>query len=178
MDIISKMEEKKKMLKIFWNRNILGNTPEERKKITGLCITCGYHCYISCRCDCGKKCKYRKNFTGIRNLSVRIHRFFEYRLKIKLPYWISLIKESNDMSGTTMCPYNKPRRHTCYDCKHCAGVDEDFDTICNNEDSINLSKEGRWWKECRIDDETRANCKFFEPVEYADDYNPKTGSVI
>lgn len=165
------------MFKIFFDHNIIADTSEKRKKITGISIQCGYHCYISCSCDCGHKCKYRKNFYKLHNLSVKIHRFFEYKLHIKLPYLITIMKESNDMSGTTMCPFNKPRRHTCHDCKYCAGIDDNIDTICINKDMRDAWKEHRG-KDTHIEDDTRANCIYFDPVEYANNYDKRTGSPI
>ena len=165
------------MFRILFTHDILADTPKERKKINGIVIECGYHCYIACSCDCGHKCKYRKSFYRIHNFTAAIHRFFQYKLHIKLPYLIYLQKQSNDMSGTTMCPFKKPRRHTCHTCKYCGGIDENVDTICINKDLINSHKDGRW-KETHIDDETRANCIYFDPVDYADEFDKKTGGWI
>lgn len=165
------------MFKIIWSRDVFADTPEKRNKIRGIHIFCGYHCYIAYDCDCGRKCKYRKNFTKLHNFSVRIHRFFEYRLHIKLPHLLYISKDSNDMSGTILCPFKKPRRYTCYDCKSCAGVDENIDTICINKERRKLFEEKRG-KEAYNDDYTRAHCEFFDKVDYADDYDKRTGGIV
>lgn len=165
------------MFKIEFSRNIFADTPEKRNKITGIRVICGYHCYNACNCKYGHKCKYRKNFYKLHNMSVAIHRFFEYRLHIKLPHLFYITKLSNDMSGTTLCPSKQPRKYTCYDCKFCVGVDENIDTICINKERRKLFDEKRY-KETHIDDVSRANCPFFDKVEYADDYDKKTGGII
>ena len=69
-------------------------------------------------------CKYGKSFYKLHNFSVELHRFFEYRLHIKLPYLIYVDKKWKRLSGTDKCPYNKSRNYTCWDCKYQAGIEE------------------------------------------------------
>lgn len=162
------------MFKISFVRDLLNNDPKERNKITGIKITHGYHCSISYCCDCGRKCKYRKGFK-FHNWSVSVHRFFEYRLNIKLPHWLYINKEYTDLSGTTKCPFKKERRYTCFDCKYHAGFDEYMNGLCGNKERHHLIKEGRY-DECDVPD--KAYCKFFEKSEWADKWDKNTGEKL
>lgn len=155
--------------KIFFDHNLRAKTEKERKKITGIIIKHGYYCLISYKCPNGKKCKYRKAFV-FHNWSVRVHRFFQYHLKIKLPHLIYIGKFSTDLSGTITCPYKIPREENCYRCKY-SGVGED----CENKERLKLWKEGKH-KEYEIP-ENPYICKFFEKNDYFDCYNKKTGDI-
>ena len=162
------------MFEISFMHDLLKDTPEERKKITGIKITCGYQCRSACYCDCAKKCKYRKGFP-FSNWYVSIRRFFEYQLHIKLPYWLFITKTYTDLSGTTKCPFKKERRYTCFDCKSHGGFDEYMNGLCANKEYIRLNKEGRA-SEHYVPGQSY--CKFFEKSEWADKWNKNTGERI
>lgn len=157
------------MFKIFFSRNLMGDTPRERNKITGIHIRYSYQCTCF-DCEHFRKCKYRKS-CKFHNWSVGVHRFFEYKLHIKLPHWLYIDKLFTDLSGTTTCPFNMPRQYTCHVCKYQAGYDEHMKGLCNNEDYINST-----WSESHIDGSPY--CKFFEKDDWADKYDKKTGEVI
>lgn len=131
-------------------------------------ITHGYYCLDSARCDRKSKCKHGVGFK-YHNWSVKVHKFFRYRLHIKLPYILYIGKEDAWLSGTTKCPFNKPRRYTCRHCKFKDGW------VCFNEDYIRLNKEGRS-EEHEV--EGQSYCKFFEKNEWADKYDKNTGETI
>lgn len=137
-------------------------------------ITHGYNCIDVFNCDCGYKCKYRSNY-NFHNWRVRVHRFFEYRLHIKLPYFLYISRESARLSGTTKCPFKIPRKYTCSDCKYHDGYDEDLNGLCNNEEYISLNKEGRAMEHYIEGEE---HCKFFDKNEWADKYDKNTGEII
>jgi hypothetical protein len=162
------------MFKISFVHDLFNNDPTKRKRIIGIRITHGYHCSISYCCDCGRKCKYRKGFK-FHNWSVSVHRFFEYRLHIKLPHLLYINKEYTDLSGTTKCPFKKERRYTCFDCKYHGGFDEYMKGLCANKEYIRLNKEGR-----AIEHNVpgQSYCKFFEKSEWADRWDKNTGERI
>lgn len=137
-------------------------------------ITYGYQCGDRSSCDCACKCKHRPNYR-FHNCSVAIRRFFEYRLHIKLPQLIYFNKKWVKLSGTTKCPFNKPRRYTCHDCKFQNGYDEYYNGLCSNKDYIRLNKEGRSKEH---DVKGQSYCKFFEKNEWADKYDKDTGETI
>lgn len=137
-------------------------------------ITHRYNCMDGIECDCRSKCKHRGGYK-FHNWSVSVHRFFEYRLHIKLPHLLYICKKDAHLSGTTKCPFNKPRRYTCSHCKFQGGYDEDFNGLCSNEEYIRLNKEGRS-KEHNV--EGQSYCKFFEKDEWADKYDKDTGETI
>lgn len=159
------------MIKIFFTHDILNRDPEKRKKITGIMILHGYHCMNSCYCDCALKCKYRKGYK-FHNWSVAVHRFFEYKLHIKLPHFLYINKKSTDLSGTTKCPFKKERMYSCYDCKYQHGMDEYMHGLCNNKQYGNAS-----YEESRHPTNPCV-CKFFEKNEYADNWDRNTGEKI
>lgn len=137
-------------------------------------ITHGYNCLDGTYCDCRSKCKHRSGYK-FHNWSVNLHRFFEYRLHIKLPHFLYIGKQNAWLSGTTKCPFKKPRRYTCNHCKFQGGYDEDFNGLCSNKEYIQLNKEGRS-KEHNV--EGQSYCKFFEKDEWADKYDKDTGETI
>lgn len=156
------------MFKINWMHDWMNKDPEKRKKVTGLIITCGYSCRDSCWCDCFPKCKYRSRYK-LHNLSVRVRTFFQYRLGIKLPYFLHLQRESRSLSGTEMCPYHKSRYYTCWDCEYCVGRGN-----CTNKQY----RESTWKEAHDFDDPDwhhTGRCKFFEKHEYADNWDKKNG---
>lgn len=82
-----------------------------------LSIIYGAECTSSSVCKHRKKCKYRLRFR-LHNIMVEVRNFFRFRLHINLPFLLYIGKDKRDLSGTTMCPHNMPRRYTCYDCEH------------------------------------------------------------
>ena len=72
-------------------------------------ITIGYECGDGCYCDKYKKCKYKSKWHKFHNISVKIHKFFEYRLHIKLPHLIYIDQKWERLSGTDKCPFHKSR---------------------------------------------------------------------
>ena len=137
-------------------------------------ITHGYYCLDSSYCDCRNKCKHSRGFK-FHNWSVNVRRFFQYRLHIKLPHILYIGKKDAWLSGTTKCPFNKPRRYTCNHCKFQGGYDEDLNGLCSNEEYIRLNKEGRSMEHYV---EGQSYCKFFEKDEWADKYDKDTGETI
>lgn len=157
-------------MKIRWFRDL----PD--RKIKGLVIHYGYACNVSYKCDCAQKCKYRysrKSFARYYTSAVmEIRRFFEYKLKIKLPYLLFIGHTNRDLSGTAKCPFNKSRCYTCWVCKYSYG-----DRGCSNEDyrksdwkTANDFEDPDWHQQGR--------CKFFEKTEWADKYDKETGEDI
>lgn len=135
-------------------------------------ITHGYNCIDSTHCDCRSKCKHRSNYT-FHNWSVRVHRFFEYRLHIKLPYFLYIGKKRAHLSGTTRCPYGKSRLYTCWDCRYCDG---DPDGVCLNQKMATATKE-----ELKVVDPEWGEyhrCGLFEKTPWADKYDKNTGEII
>lgn len=159
------------MLKIFFTHDITNRDPEKRKRITGIMIMHGYQCGSSCYCNCASKCKYRKGYK-FHNWSVAIHRFFEYRLHIKLPHFLYINKKWTDLSGTTKCPFKKERMYTCYDCKYQNGMDEYMNGLCGNKQYHNAS-----YEESRHPTNSQI-CRFFEKSEWADRWDKNTGEKI
>ena len=162
------------MFKINFTHDLLNEDPEKRKKITGIQITHGYHCSNSYRCEHGRKCKYRKGFK-FHNWSVSVHRFFEYKLHIKLPHLLYIGKEYTDLSGTTKCPFKIERQYSCIDCKYHAGYDEHMKGICGNTERHDLIIAGKG-NECYMPG--HRHCTFFEKSEWADKWDKKTGQRI
>lgn len=162
------------MFKIHFMHNMMGETPEERNKITGICIICGYECWDNQYCDCANKCKYKPRFT-FHNWSVAVRRFFERKLHIKLPCWLYINKQHTYLSGTTKCPYHKERIYTCGHCKYQAGYDENLEGLCGNEERLRLGREGRM---AEISDYGKGRCKLFEKADWADKYDKKTGEIL
>jgi len=161
------------MFEIFFDRDIMNNDPKKRNRIKGIVIRHDYYCYSSCWCDCRDKCKYSKGGFRFHNFSVAVHRFFEYRLHIKLPYLLHISKLHTDLSGTTTCPFNKTRRYTCWDCEYSDG---NIDGMCLNEERNNTPI-----KERECNDPVWGNhgkCKFFEKTEWTDDWDEETGKHI
>lgn len=157
------------MIKISLYRDLMSDDP---KKIKSIIITHWYYCGISCYCDHGRKCKYRKNYT-FHNLSVRIHLFFEYRLHIKLPHLIYISKEYTDLSGTSKCPCHKSRFYTCTECKYSCGV---IDGVCTNKKRETATPEEL---ECKDPDwGSHMKCGLFEKTSWADDWDKDTGKYI
>lgn len=136
------------MFKVSLIRDILNHDATKRNKVTGVDITYGYTCQRAHECDCGEKCKYRK-YCKFHNWSVAFHRFFEYRLHTKLPHLLYIKKSYTDLSGTTKCPFNKPRMYSCCDCKFNAGY------MCSNENYIKSK-----YEEYRIPGQSY--CKFLK----------------
>lgn len=157
------------MFKIHINRENI-----DTGKIKGITITHGYYCRKAYCCNCGKKCKYRKNFT-YHNFSVSVHRFFEYRLHIKLPHLLYIHKFSTDLSGTTRCPFGKSRAYSCHDCVHCGG---ELLRDCFHPERSKMSLE-EIKKTSEVDDKDWGNlrCTLFEKTSWADNYDKDTGKM-
>lgn len=162
------------MFKIQFIHNMMGKTPEERKKITGINIIHGYNCADYYYCDCANKCKYKPKYT-FHNWDVAVHRFFEQKLHIKLPHWLYVERWRANLSGTTTCPFNQPRIYTCYQCKYQAGYDSDLNGICGNEERNRLNREG---KGSEISEFGKGRCKLFEKADWADKYDKETGEML
>jgi len=160
------------VFKISFTRDLLNDDPKKRKRITGIDIRHGYNCRASTWCNCSNKCKHKSNYK-FHNWSVRVHRFFEYKLHIKLPHLLYIGKHSVDLSGTTKCPFNKSRYYTCWDCKY---SDCDPDGVCLNEERNNTPVEER--KIIDPDWGEYGKCKFFEKSEWADNWDRNTGERI
>lgn len=162
------------MFKISFIHDLCNTDPEKRKKITGIQITHGYHCSQSYCCDCGKKCKYRKGFK-FHNWSVKVHRFFQWHLHIKLPHLLYINKKYTDLSGTTKCPFKKERKYHCIDCKYHDGYDEYMNGLCGNKEYRRLGREGKGGE---LYVQGQHYCKLFEKNEWADKWDKNTGETI
>ena len=129
-------------------------------------INIGYQCGDALDCIMQKRCKHRAKLYKLHNASVSIHRFFEYRLHIKLPHLIYIGQRWERLSGTNKCPFNRSRNYTCYDCVYCSG-DLCRDCGCSERNdtphSERLSIETEWGKKCG----------YFKKCEWADDYKYK-----
>lgn len=118
-------------------------------------INIGYQCGDGLQCDKYKQCKYRAKWYKLHNMSVEIHRFFEYRLHIKLPYLLHIGQKWERLSGTDKCPYHKSRIYSCCDCKYVGG-ELYRDCMCKERFTIKSEWDGR--------------CAYFKKCEWADDY--------
>ena len=157
-------------MKIFFSHDLMNKDPEKRKKITGIIFEFGYNCQYSCWCPYGAKCKYRGSYR-FHNACVRIETFFQYRLRWKwfrIPFYIQ--SHSSDLSGTTKCPKGVARHKTCHMCKYSAGYRD-----CSNTERTKLIREGRHRE---LDCEERCCCKLFEPVDWFEEYDHRTGDYI
>jgi hypothetical protein len=129
-----------------------------------LYINIGYECGDRLHCDKHKQCKYKGSYK-FHNLSVSLHRFFEYRWHIKLPHLLYIGKKWERLSGTDKCPFYKERYYSCYDCNYVGG---DLLKECNCKERIETP-----YKERLQDVETKdwdKRCAYFEKCAWADDY--------
>ena len=141
-------------------------------KFHWITITHGYYCLDSSSCDCRDKCKHSRGFK-FHNWSVDVHRFFQYRLHIKLPHILYIGKKDAWLSGTTKCPYGKSRKYTCWQCNYCDG---DPDGVCLNPKKATATKE-----ELKVVDPEwgeHHRCGLFEKTPWADNYDKDTGETI
>ena len=158
-------------MKVFFSRDYMGKRKENGKfHIRGIIIEHGYHCTNSCWCEHGATCKYRGSWK-FHNACVSITRFFHYKLGWKwfhIPFYFQ--SHSSNLSGTTTCPHQMPRKKDCWHCEYSAG-----ERSCRNAERIQLIREGRYKEtEC----EEKCCCKFFLPDEWFYKYDKKTGDTI
>ena len=123
-----------------------------------------YECGDYLHCDKSKQCKYKPRFYKLHNLSVKIHRFFEYRLHIKLPYLIRIYQTWKRLSGTSKCPYHKSRYYDCYDCKYVSG---ELFRECSCKERINAPCNERL---SPIKTEWGYRCAYFKKCPWADNH--------
>lgn len=158
-------------MKISFSRDLLGPIDENGKyKIDGILIEHGRDCWESCWCKYGAKCKYRSKYR-FHNMCACINRFFQYRLGwrwFRIPIYIQ--SHSSDMSGTTLCPHHMPRVKTCWSCTYSCG-----DRECRNKLRNKLIREGKF-EELECGESRR--CKLFEPDDWFERYDRKTGDVL
>lgn len=126
-------------------------------------IKIGYKCGDGLHCDKYRKCKYRAKWYKLHNISVDIHRFFEYRLHIKLPHLISIGQNWVRLSGTNKCPFHKSRYYDCYDCKYIGGSLL-RDCTCKERN------ETPYKERLYIENEWGRACGYFEKCNWADNY--------
>lgn len=131
-------------------------------------IKIGYKCGDNLHCDMRKKCKYRPKWYKLHNMSINIHRFFDYRLHIKLPHLFFISQRWERLSGTKKCPYHKSRNYTCFDCKYVGG---NLCRECYNKERNDTPYDKRIRKET----EWGSQCGYFEKCEWADDYKGNSG---
>jgi hypothetical protein len=137
----------------------------KEKTNSKITITCGYDCGDAPYCDNSKKCKHIAKHR-YHNFAVRLHRFFEYKLHIKLPQLICFKKEWKRLSGTKLCPYHKSRRYSCYNCKYLG-----YDHYHLEENCLNKIRNNTCYKNTlEPDNDWNTKCKFFEKNDWADDY--------
>lgn len=149
------------MFRIRFYRDVTNKDPKKRRKIKGIIFYIGRGCRSACYCDCASKCRYRQTFKW-HNFSCRVRNWFYAKFKIKLPLIISFSRWDSDLSGTTKCPHHKPRRFTCWDCKNSYGME-----YCIFEWQAR--------KACDDPDWPSGRCGNFEPLEWALEYNKRTG---
>lgn len=131
-----------------------------------LIITCGIDCGDKCNCHHYKECKYKSSYK-FHNFSVGVHRFFEYKLHIKLPRLpIYINREWMRLSGTEKCPFNMPRKYTCYDCEY-VGEYMFEDCTCKGRNDTPYKEQKRnapdiWHK--------YGQCGYFKKCVWADDW--------
>lgn len=130
-----------------------------------LYITIGYECGDALHCDKRKKCKYRAKWYKLNNISVGIHRFFKFKLHIKLPYLIHIRQKFVRLSGTDKCPYHKSRFYDCYDCKYVCG---ELLRECSCKERINTPYKERI-HDVDVEDWGK-RCAYFEKCDWADNY--------
>ena len=133
-----------------------------------LLIIHGYDCGDSCDCNMSKKCKHI-NHHRFHNFSVKLHRFFEYKLHVKLPHLIYITKKYVRFSGTHMCPYNKPRNYICHDCEFICGP---LLRDCRCKDN-----KGSYLETTYVDDHWGRKCKYFKKCSWADDYKTEYNNI-
>ena len=126
-------------------------------------INIGYECGDGLHCDKYSQCKHRAKWYKFHNISVSLHRFFEYRLNIKIPYLLYIGQEWKRLSGTEKCPFHKSRYYSCYDCKY-MGDPLDANCICNVRNNTPYKER------LEIQTEWGNQCGYFEKCEWADDY--------
>lgn len=126
-------------------------------------IIIGYKCGDGIHCDKYNQCKYKAKWNKLHNISVKIHRFFEYRLHIKLPHLLYINQKWERLSGTDKCPFNKSRYYSCYDCKFVSGS---LLRDCSCEERNNTPYNER----SVIETEWGKQCGYFEKCKWADDY--------
>ena len=129
-------------------------------------INMGYECGDALHCDKSKKCKYRPKYRKLHNISVDIHRFFEYRLHIKLPHLLYIGQRWERLSGTKKCPFHKSRHYTCYDCQYVCG---EILRECGCNERNNTPYKER----LEIETEWGSQCGYLKKCEWADDYKDK-----
>lgn len=126
-------------------------------------IRIGYECGDRLNCDMCQKCKYKAKWYKLHNMSVAIHRFFEYKLHIKLPHLICISSKWERFSGTSKCPYHKSRNYTCYDCEYLCG---EFLRECGCKERNETP-----YKERPVVENTWDKpCAYFKKCSWADDY--------
>lgn len=130
-------------------------------------INIGYECGDGTHCDKYKQCKYRARWHKLHNLKVNIHRFFEYKLHIKLPYLISIGQNWVRLSGTDKCPFHKSRNYTCYDCAY----NMSFDEACSCKERVETPYDKRL-PDVPVDGWDDM-CPYFNKCDWADNYTQK-----
>lgn len=161
------------MFKIFPHRDLLHKDPEQRKKIKGLIVECGYSCLSSCWCPHRYECKHRSKYRW-HNFSVSFSNFLYRHFDIEFHFPIYFQKHAVDLSGTTKCPHQIPRIYTCYDCEYGG------DKICTNEVRHAMIKEGKYSELLYPKDDHvhRRMCKLFHPNDYCQRYDKYTGEYL
>ena len=160
------------MFKIEVSRKI-DESQKTRQKIDTIDVIFGYRCF-SYSCDCSSKCKYSRS-SKIQNLITKIVRFFRDNLHIKFFKKIFILNKWTNLSGTTTCPFKKPRRYSCSECEYQAGYDEYMKGICGNKERFRLIEEGRYSEIICVEE---PRCKLFKKDKFADNYDKNTGEMI
>lgn len=159
------------MFKIRFYRGMDINDLTKKGKIKGIDIKYSTHCSFY-ECDCRSKCKYRKA-SSIHRILVNFRIWLSNNINInKLPNILFIDKPFRDLSGTTRCPFNVPRRYHCNDCIY-SDYDDMCEGICTCDERIKLIK-ARKFEEIRSSDKYTP-CKFFTKNEFADNYDKETG---
>lgn len=128
-------------------------------------INLGYECGDGAYCDKYIKCCYKEKWIKYHNFSVHVHNFFEYNFGIKLSYLIYVYQIWKRLSGTSLCPFHKPRRYSWYDCKYIHGP---LLRECSCKERSNTPYNER---KPDIQVEEWGNlCAYFEKSELADTY--------
>lgn len=153
------------MLKIHFVRDFTNPDPQKRKKIKSLQIAIGRRCQVSCWCNKANKCRYGRGGYKFHNALIEFRCWVHRKLHIELPSLVYFCKWDVDLSGTTKCPYKMPRRYTCWDCKQAYGME-----------NCRISWDKR--KPCEDIEWPNSHCGSYEPDEFADSWDRKTGERI
>lgn len=159
------------MFQVTWRRDLeIQQGSEKSYRITGIIVTCGYHCENSCWCRKGSQCKYGKGWR-YHNFAVKLSNwtFRHFGFRVNFPWYFQ--RFYTDLSGTLKCPYKIPRVYTCWECEYGQKYRE-----CTNQERHEIIQAGKY-HEIEEPFGTR-RCKLFKLGDWVKGYDSKTGEWI